>query len=162
MYQPYPGSTEMPESRRPSAPASVLNAVKVMYAGAAASLVGIIVDITTLSATKSAIEKHAHNLTASQINSEQHVLVASFIIGGVIGAGLWIFLAQSCKRGRNWARITGTVLFGIATLDTFVGVALPVAGAIRIYAVVVWLIGLTAVVLLWQRSSSAFFRQEQP
>jgi hypothetical protein len=159
MYQPYPGSTQMPENQRPPAPASVLNAVKVMYAGAAASLVGIIIDFATLSATKSAIEKHSHNLTASQINSRQDVLVASFIIGGVISAGLWIFIAQSCKRGRNWARITGTVFFAIATLDTFVGVAVPVAGAVRFYAILVWLIGLTAVVLLWRRSSSAFFRE---
>jgi hypothetical protein len=38
MYEPYPaGDTELPETRRPPAPASVLNAVKVMYAGAATS-----------------------------------------------------------------------------------------------------------------------------
>jgi len=29
MYQPYPGSTQMPETSRPPAPASVLNAVKI-------------------------------------------------------------------------------------------------------------------------------------
>ena len=35
MYQPYPGSTQLPETQRPPAPPSVLNAVKFMYAGAA-------------------------------------------------------------------------------------------------------------------------------
>ena len=32
MYQPYPGrETQLPETRRPPAPASVLTAVKAMY-----------------------------------------------------------------------------------------------------------------------------------
>jgi len=48
MYQPYPGGAQMPETWRPHAPASVLNAVKVMYAGAVASLVYAIVFVTTI------------------------------------------------------------------------------------------------------------------
>jgi hypothetical protein len=34
---------------------------------------------------------------------------------------LWIFIARACGRGRNWARITGTVLFGLATVDGALG-----------------------------------------
>ncbi len=95
MYQPYPGSdTQLPELQRPPAPASVLNAVKVMYIGAAASLLGIIIDVVTVGATKAAIEKRSRNLSVSQINSSQHVLVAGFIAGGVIAAVVWIVLWQ--------------------------------------------------------------------
>ena len=79
MYQPYPGGAELPELQRPPAPPSVRSAVKVMYVGAAASLLGIIIDILTVSATKTAIEKRSPNLSVSQINSSQHVLVAGFI-----------------------------------------------------------------------------------
>jgi len=95
MYQPYPQNTQLPESQRPPAPASVLNAVKVMYVGAATSILGIVIDVLTVSATKRAIEKRSHHLTASQINSSQHVLVIAFIIGGLIGAAAWFFLARS-------------------------------------------------------------------
>ncbi len=52
MYQPYPGGAQMPEVQRPPAPGSVRNAVKLMYAGAVASLIGIAIDLTTLTATK--------------------------------------------------------------------------------------------------------------
>ena len=55
MYQPYPGGAELPELQRPPAPPSVLNAVKVRYVGAVTSLLGIVIDILTVSATKSAI-----------------------------------------------------------------------------------------------------------
>ena len=55
MYQPYPTEAKLPEPDRPPTPPSVLTAVKVMYVGAAASLLGIIINIVTVSATKTAI-----------------------------------------------------------------------------------------------------------
>lgn len=162
MFQPYPGSdTHLPEPQHQPAPPAVRNAVLVMFAGALASLLGIIVDIVTVSATKRAIERRSPNLTATQVNSAQHVLVAGFVAGGVIAAAIWVVLALACRRGRNWARITGTVLFGLSTLDTIGGTAAPVSGVVKIWAVVVWLVALTAVVFLWRRESSAFFRQHQ-
>jgi hypothetical protein len=157
MYQPYPTGGELPEIERPPVPSQVRNAVKVMYAGAAASLLGIIVDIVTVNTTKSAIEKRTPHLTASQLNATQHALIAGSIIGGVIAAALWIFIAQNCKGGKNWARLIGTVLFAISTIDTIGGAIAPVAGAVKIWEAVVWLIGLIAVVLLWQRPSTEFF-----
>ena len=159
MYQPYPGSdTQLPETRRQPAPAAVLNAVRAMYAGAAASLISIVIEILTVNATKTAIARHSPNLSASQLASTQHALVGGFIAGGVIAAAVWIGLALACRRGHNWARITGTVLFGLATLDTFVGLATPVATAPKLWALVVWLAGLVAVVFLWRRDSSAYFK----
>ena len=162
MYQPYPGSdTQLPETRRQPAPAAVLNAVRAMYAGAAASLIGIVIEILTVSATKNAIAKRSPNLTVTQVNSTQHVLIAGFIAGGVIAAAVWIGLALACRRGHNWARITGTVLFGLSTVDTLVGLTVPLAALVKIWALVVWLVALAAVVFLWRRESSAFFRQAQ-
>jgi len=160
MYQPYPGSeTRLPETQRGPAPTTVRNAVAAMYAGAAASLLGIVVDVLTVNATKTAIEKRSPNLTASQVNSTGHVLIAGFVAGGVMAAAVWIFLALACRRGHGWARITGTALFGLATLDTIVGLAAPLATPVKIWGVLIWLAGLVAVVFLWRPSSTAFFRQ---
>ena len=160
MYQPYPGSdTQLPQTQRQPAPASVLTAVKVMYAGAAASLIGIVIEILTVNATKTAIARHSPNLSASQLASTQHALVGGFIAGGVIAAAVWIGLALACRRGHNWARITGTVLFGLATVDTLVGLTTPIALAVRLWALLTWLAGLVAVTFLWRPGSTAFFRQ---
>jgi hypothetical protein len=162
MYQPYPGSeTQLPPAQRPPAPASVVIAVRAMYAGAAASLLGIVVDLLTVGATKTAIARHSPHLTASQVDSTQHALIAGFVAGGVIAAVVWVVLARSCQHGRGWARITGTVLFGLATVDTLVGLTTPVALAARLWALVVWLAGLAAVVFLWRRASRTYFRQTQ-
>ena len=149
----------MPEPSRPPIPQSVTRAVQVMYAGAAASLIGIIVDMTTLSSTKTEIHNRNPDLTATQLNNAEHVAIGLFIVSGLIGAALWFWMAQSCKAGKGWARIVSTVLFAIATINVVVGAsAVPGGGAVRIYGIVVWLIGLAAIILLWQRPSSDYFK----
>jgi hypothetical protein len=158
MYQPYPTGAQMPTLQPPSIPPQVANAVKVMYVGAAASLLGIIVDILTVNATKTAIERRSPKFTVSQVNLSQHTLIIGFVLGGVIATAVWIFLARACRGGKNWARITGTVLFGLSTVDTIVGITAPLAGTVKIWGAVVWLIALIAVVFLWQRKSTAFFK----
>jgi hypothetical protein len=129
-----------------------------MYAGAVASLASAIVFIATLSATKSALEQQVPRLTASQVNGMQQALMTSAIAGGLVGAGLWIFTARACNSGKGWARITGTALFGIATVQGGPSIlVVPEAALVKVFWLVVWLVGLAAVVFLWQGSSSAFF-----
>jgi hypothetical protein len=158
MYQPHPGTVQMPEPQRPPAPAPVRNAVRVMYAGAAASLSYALVFIATLNSTDFALQR----AIPGRVNDAQHfVLVPAALIEGVIGACLWIFIALACRRRRNWARITGTVFFGLATLDVLGNLTAPQAALAKVFGVVVWLLGLAAVVLLWRGPSSAFFHGRQ-
>ena len=164
MYQRYPGDAA--QSREPSPPAtvpqSVLRAVRVMYVGLAASLLGIVVDLTTLSATRSEILKRNPGYTAVQLNNAEHLEIGLFIAGGLIGAALWLWMAQSCRAGKSWARVVSTVFVGIDTLSVLVGAtAVQGGGLSRIYGFIVWVIGLIAVILLWQRASSAYFRPAQ-
>jgi hypothetical protein len=161
MYQQYPGGAA--QSREPSAPAaapqSIQRAVKVMYVGLAASLIGIIVSMTTLSSMRSAILKAHPDYTAAQVNNAEHLGIGVIIAGGLIGAALWLWMAQSCRAGKAWARVVSTVFFGIDTLSVIVGTAAVASGGLsRVYGVVVWVIGLIAIILLWQRSSSEYFR----
>ena len=162
MYQQYPGgdAQSRESSSPPSAPPqSVLRAVKVMYAGLAVSLVGIIVDMTTLSSTRSAILKRNPGYTAAQLNNAEHLQIGLFIAGGLIGAALWLWMAQSCRAGKGWARVVSTVFFGIDTVSVLAGTAAAQGGGLsRIYGILVWVIGLIAIILLWQRSSSDYFR----
>jgi hypothetical protein len=130
-----------------------------MYAGAAASLIGIIVALTTLSSIKSQIISRNHSLTATQVNNAEHVAIGILIASGLIGAALWLWMAQSSKAGKNWARIVSTVLFAIETINVVAGAsAISSGGASRIYSIVVWLIGLGAIIFLWQRSSTEYFK----
>jgi len=157
--QPYPtGPAGMPEPERRPVPAQVKNAIKAMYVGAVATIVGVIIEIVTVGATKTAIEKRSHHLTTSHVNSTEHVLVIGFVVGGLIAVAAWIIIARACRNGSAAARITGTVFFGLATIDAIVASAAPVAVAIKAWWPVIWLCGLVAVIFLWQRASTAFFK----
>jgi hypothetical protein len=157
MYPQYPGGNDAPE-RAPSAPPSVIRAVRVMYAGAVLSLVGIVINLVTFTSLRSAIGKANPALTAAQVNSAEHVAIGISIAGGLIGAALWLWMVQSCRAGKSWARIVSTVLFGIDTLSVIASFARVTNGAAgRIFSIVIWLVGLAAIILLWQRESSAYF-----
>jgi hypothetical protein len=162
MYQRFPdgtGSSEPAPVR--DIPQSVQRAVRVMYIGLAASLLGIVVDMTTLSSTRSEILSKNPTFTQAQLNSAEHLEIGLFIAGGLIGAALWLWMAQTCRAGKGWARVVSTVFFGIDTLSVIAGVAgagTGGGGLARIYAVLVWVVGLVAIVFLWQRSSSDYFR----
>lgn len=160
LYPSYPGDADMPEvHNRPVTPLAVRNAVRVMYAGAIASLLGIVLDLVTIDATQGAMRHRFPNLTASQINAQQTPLMVGWIVSGLLAVTLWIVVGRACAQGRNWARILGTVLFGIATIEALVNLTVPEAALAKIYWFVVWAIGLGAVTLLWQPQASAFFRR---
>src|ERR1700722_4800526 len=149
MYQQFPGGVQAPESSPANAPQSGLRAVRVMYVGLAASLLGIVVDMTTLSSTRSVILTRNPTFTTAQVNTAEHLEIGIFIASGLIGAALWLWMAQKCRAGRGWARVVSTVFFGIETLSLVIGTAAAQGGGLtRIYGTVAWVFGLSAVVLL--------------
>jgi hypothetical protein len=165
MYESYQGSdrsSPLPAQSVPAIPQPVATAVKLMYAGAVASLIGIGLNLTTVGSARSRIAAKSPSLTPSQVSDTVHVEVGLFIALGLIGAALWLWMSRSCRAGHGWARIVSTVLFAIATISTLLSVAsaggLAFGSATKLYELVGWLIGLAATILLWRRASSDYFK----
>jgi hypothetical protein len=153
------------------APASVRITVRLMYLGAAVSLIKVIVDLATesanrraeLTALKIGVKKSGVSATVSQLNAGITVSLAVAFALGLISVWLWILVARASGRGKDWARTTGSVLFGLGTLALLigppdVGIRGPEAAVARIFAGIIWLVGLAAVVFLWQQDSSGYFK----
>jgi hypothetical protein len=170
MYQPYPSSGQPPGPLRPSAPGPVLTAVKLMYAGAAVSAIGLITGLALIIVDIKVAARGrflGHNLTAPQMRP---LIITVWIVFGLVGIALWLWMARANGQGRNWARILSTVLFGLATLqlrgDFTQSASPPGLGATVLHYVgtalfvVAWLVGAAAVWLLWRPASSAFFKQQ--
>ena len=160
MYQPYPSSGKPVEPERPPAPPSVLNAVKLMYAGAAVSTVSLVISLTDISGTKAAIRKARPSLTATQVNQLNTFIISLAVVSGLLGIALWLWMARANNQGKNWARILSTVLFGLATLDLFGVFSQPKTLLGVVFPLLTWLIGLGAVLLLWRPDSTAFFKPQ--
>ncbi len=158
MYQPYPSSGKPVEPERPTAPPTVQNAVKLMYAGAAVSTVSLIVSLVDIGGTKSAIRKARPSLTVAQVNQLNTFIISLAIVSGLVGIALWLWMARANGQGRSWARILSTVLFGLATLDLFGVASQPKTLLGQVFPVLTWLLGLGAIVLHWRKQSTAFFQ----
>ncbi|MFE3190697.1 hypothetical protein ACFXHA_16920 [Nocardia sp. NPDC059240] len=153
----YPGG---PVPGRPPRPQTVDYAFYLMLAGAAMTLVALLYGLTQISRMREkAVEASHANLTDSQIDMIVTVTIITTIVFSVISIGLWIWMAFMNRAGRNWARITGTVFFGLYTLSELFSVIAAKAGAIsNVISIVTWLVALAAVILLWIKQSSAYFR----
>jgi len=168
MYQPYPSSGQPAEPLRPPAPAPVLTAVKLMYAGAAVSAVGLIIGLALIIVDIKAAARGQfldHSLAA-----QKPLVITLWIVFGLVVIALWLWTARANGQGRNWARILATVLFGLATLQLRGDFTQPVSHAgfgvtVLYYGgtalfVAAWLAGAAAVWLLWRPASSAFFKPQ--
>jgi hypothetical protein len=159
-YQPYPssGADQMPPRERPPAPSSIQNAVKLMYVGAALSALSFVIGLATIGSLKSAIIKASNKpLTATQLHTAEVVGIATIVILGLIGIGLWIWMARANGRGKSWARIVAAVLFGLNTLGLLSAVARPNAIGTKIFDILSWIVGLGATFYLWRRESSEYY-----
>jgi hypothetical protein len=159
MYQPYLGGSQIPGKPRPQAPPpSIGNACRMMYLGAAASLGGIGVDLATFPLVANMLRRQSPKLAPARLAHAEHADIALLIAAGLAQAALWLWLTRPARAGKGWARVVSTVLFGVATLGELIGPSYTPGDPARIYGMVVWLIGLAAMYLLWQRTSTEFFR----
>jgi serine/threonine protein kinase len=135
-----------------SLPASMATAVRLMYAGAAYSLIYAIGFVAVVGGY---IKNHPGS-------AEAHTGLGGYVVATVVLSlveiALWLGIARACKNRRNGARITGTVLFGIHTLGAIGVLGHSGFGLAKVLTVISWLIACGAVVFLWQRSSSEYFR----
>jgi hypothetical protein len=161
MVQRYPSSGTPVEPPRPPAPQSVLNAVKLMYAGAAISAASLIASLADISAIKPALRTEFPKDTPAQIDQAFKAFLIVALVSAGIGIGLWLLMARANGQGKNWARITSSVLFAIETVSVLEALRGPKTFVSLIFPVLTWLVGLGAIWLLWRPESSAFFKPQE-
>jgi hypothetical protein len=142
-------------------PQAVRVAVRLMYAGLAASVIALIVSGVNLGQyTRNAAEYKKHPLLyPTYVHASQMASSMSFaVLADLIGIVCWVVLAIAARHGRGWARITGTVLLGIYTL-VLLSVLVSTKGdpGAQFLTLLVWALGVAATVLLWTQQARAFF-----
>ncbi|MDR7082636.1 hypothetical protein J2X01_001925 [Arthrobacter ginsengisoli] len=79
-------------------------------------------------------------------------LVGSIVVFAVIGAGLYALVALNVRKGRNWARILGTVFAALSIFSLY-----PVSlGTLAV------LLGIAGIVMLYLPATSPYFSKRQP
>jgi Protein kinase domain len=154
-YSPV-GPPWTPPSAAGPVPGSVLTAVRLMYAGAAVSLVNVVVSLAAISQIKTSFEVQ-HPFAQNAAQGVATLAAAAVIISGAVAVGVWLKLASASRKGRSWARTAGTILFALDTLTLLGTLGRAGIPATKTFGALTWLIGLLAVISLWRRQSSDYF-----
>jgi hypothetical protein len=80
------------------------------------------------------------------------VIVGTVVVFALISAGLYALVALNVRKGKNWARILGTVLAALSLLSLF-----PLS--LGTLAVV---LGVAGIVILYLPTVSPYFQKQQP
>ena len=166
-------------------PEPVLIAIRLMYAGFAATCAALVTSLMMLGRyTRQAnLEKQAvaawtqrsqnahlvgvklaeaakatNHVHAQSVQNQMAGAMVIAVVAAVIGLACWAVLAVACRRGRGWTRIAGTVLIGLYTLVLLlVCVSTHNDAAARFTTLLVWALGLATLIPLWSQRARDFF-----
>jgi serine/threonine protein kinase len=167
----------VPGRRKPMSaevPRNVHRAIRLMYIGFVVTALDVVLSAVALgrynhafNAAKGAANRFTAlgetNRAAAQtaIMDTQNAMSGVMVIGfvaGLLGLACWVWLAMATRRGKGWTRIAGTVLLGIYSIAAL----LVLFGTHRdpgpqFTTILVWALGLAAVIPLWSQQARNFF-----
>jgi hypothetical protein len=146
-------------SERPAAPGEaprlVNTAFWLLVASGAVWLLSVLLTIgliDTPALRQQFEEQMAASGTQIDFNSIKGIIIGTIVVVAVIGAGLYALVALNVRKGKNWARILGTVFAALSVFSLF-----PL-GPGTLSA----LLGIAAIVLLYLPDASPYFQKRQP
>ena len=143
-------------------PGSIRLAVRLMWAGAAVSVLSLIAGVATLGSAKDEIRdelaKDDANVSQSTVDAAYAIGIAFVVIVGAVGVLLWLWMAWKNGQGRSWARVVATVLGGLNALFTLLATTRPTTEPVSlVFSLINLVIAIAILVLLWRKESSDFY-----
>jgi hypothetical protein len=159
-----PQQWSTPEPEDAEQPASIRLAVRLMWVGAALSVLRIFaVFLQTDEIREQVVENATERLSPSEVDAAVAGALTVAGLLGVVGTALWVWMATTNGQGKSWARTTATVLGAVNVVVTFVGVAvgqLPAIGLV--IAIVTIVLAVSILVLLYKPESSRYYELMSP
>ncbi|MFP5365576.1 MAG: hypothetical protein ACLGIS_01705 [Actinomycetes bacterium] len=154
-YAQYPS-----EQPQPSGNAGVPQLVNISFwlliASAAIFVVSMLTGLTTLDDPmfRNAFEQQVEGTGAGVTYEDMKgVIAGTLVVFAIIGLALYLLVAFFVRKGKNWARILGTVFAGLSVFGLFGPPSLATIGT---------LLGIAAIVLLYLPAAAPYFRKQQP
>ncbi|MGG5260314.1 hypothetical protein, partial [Phycicoccus avicenniae] len=161
-YGSAPAYSQAPAAGPVTRPKSMDMAVLLMRVGAALSVLSIILSFATTGdireQARQALEEQGQTVDPTVVDAAVTIGIVFGVVLGLLGAGLWLFMAWANGKGKSWARIVSTVLFAVSLVFFLIGLAQPTALLSRILSIVSILLGGYIVFLLWKKESSEFYK----
>lgn len=165
-YAAAPGMPGGEQAPRPvvDKPNSIVLAVKLMYAGAALSVLNLILGLITSGsdgtrdAIRDSLRDAGQDVSESAIDSAVMGARIFAVVLGILAVALWLLMAKTNGEGKKWARIVATVLGALSVVSTLVSFTQPATNALTMALnVISLLLAIAILVLLWKPESSRFY-----
>ncbi len=153
-----------PARRKPmraQVPPVVRNALGVMYTGLGVTAVALILSIVDMVRLdhQAAIKQFSNPALSQQDNTSLGIIVICAFCTGVVGAVMWPLCAWAVRKGRQWGAIVATAAFGLDAIPLLlILVFAHDAPLSKLMSILIWALGLVAVILLWNSQSRAFYK----
>ncbi len=164
------GMQAMPGYEAPAAggpvaqPASIAMAVKLMYAGAALSVLGLLSTFLMRDTIREAVQKASDDagtsMTSSEVDAAVGLAVGFGAVAGLIGVALWLWMASANGKGRKWARILATVFFGLSVLSTLGSLVQHPPVLTLVISIVSLALGAYVIFLLYRPESTQYYNAQ--
>ena len=117
----------------------------------------MLLTFTQIDAIRDAIEDSDDTLTSSEVDTLVNVSIGSAVVAGLVGVGLWVWMAVKNGQGRSWARVVATVLGALNIVFTLLGLAGGTATAVTLVSSLVSLVLAGVILYLLYRPESTRF-----
>jgi hypothetical protein len=142
-------------------PSSVRLAVRLMWAGAALTVLSLVVTLASLGTAKEDIEERLRrddpSVSQSTIDAAFAIGVGSALVVSVIGVGTWLWMAWKNGQGRSWARVVATVLAGFNVLFAPLVFVQDTPSVSRVFSIVNVVLAIVILVLIWRKDATEFY-----
>jgi|ERR1022692_1246458 uncharacterized membrane protein len=145
------------EAARRTAPQTVTIAVRLMYAGAAATAIGMVISVVGVGLGMATIRASHPTATPAALHSTQTLLIIIAVLSGLAETALWLVMARANRNGLKWARTVASTLFLLSSWNLVDHLLGTITVPNLTYTAVIWLIGLGAICFLWQPESRTYF-----
>ncbi|MET3947272.1 hypothetical protein ABIB49_001974 [Arthrobacter sp. UYCu512] len=140
---------------KPAMPQLVNTAFWLIVASGAVWIISLLLAVGTLdTAGTRAMFEQQMSASGADIRFEdlRGALVGSIVVFAVISAGLYALVALNVRKGKNWARILGTVFAALSLFSLF-----PLSiGTLAV------LLGIAGIVMLYLPATAPYFSKQQP
>jgi|APMI01.1.fsa_nt_gi hypothetical protein len=141
-------------------PPAIDKAVLLMKIGAGVAVLSAIVNIAMQSQIDDAMTKwmvDTFKIPAEDAKGSGGTSVLSTVLSTALAVALWWWMAVANGKGRSWARILGTIFFGISVLGSLSVLAVPMPILVKVVSLLSLAVGAAAVWFMWQKESSAYY-----
>jgi len=129
-----------------------------MYVGAALSAISFLTSLLTQDSAREQLLERDPTMNEEQLDTAVAFGVALAVVIGLIAILLWVWMAETNRRGKSWARIVATILGALNIVFTLVGLLLGGnSGLLVIFSLVSAALAAVILYLLYRPDSGAYY-----